>query len=128
MTERHQTPKPQHQFTLDLPHTASMGADDFVVSESNRDAFDFINLWPAWPSAAGILAGPTGSGKSHLGAIWKDMAQANEVPAAEITPDSVPALLSSGALLVEDAHQSGLDETEYAPDPGRVEAGVGAGR
>ncbi len=102
---------PQRQLTLDLPHTPALGAEDFVVSECNRDAVDFINLWPDWPASAGILAGPTGSGKSHLGAIWCAITGAPSVPAAAITADSVPELLGNGTLLVEDAHAPGLDET-----------------
>lgn len=104
-------PAPQGQLTLDLPHTPSMGADDFVVSDCNQAAVDFINLWPAWPSCAGILAGPTGSGKSHLSAIWRERAGASVIAADQINAARVPELLASGALLVEDAHSGNLDET-----------------
>lgn len=104
-------PQPHRQLSLALPHTPSMGAEDFVVSDCNRDAMNFINLWPGWPSCTGILAGPTGSGKSHLAAIWKELSGAAEVSAAELKPGNVQTLLASGALLVEDAHGRGLDQT-----------------
>jgi chromosomal replication initiation ATPase DnaA len=35
-----------------------------------------IDRWPEWPSPVVILAGPTGSGKSHLAGIWAGLAGA----------------------------------------------------
>jgi chromosomal replication initiation ATPase DnaA len=103
-------PLRERQLTLDLPHLPAMGIEDFCLSECNREALAFIDRWPDWPSLLGILAGPKGSGKSHLGEIWKTMSGALKVSAPELETASVPGLLAQDALLIEDAHLPGLDE------------------
>ncbi len=100
----------ERQLALDLPHLPAMGIEDFCLSACNREALDFIDHWPDWPSPLGILAGPKGSGKSHLGEIWKTMSGAQKLRAPELDTANVPALLANGALLIEDAHLPGLDE------------------
>jgi len=111
---RYKTQKPrpprERQLALDLPHLPAMGIEDFCLSECNREAMDFIDQWPDWPSPLGILAGPKGSGKSHLGAIWKTMSGALKISAPELKTADVPVLLANDALLIEDAHLPGLDE------------------
>ena len=109
---RRQKPKPvrERQLALDLPHLPAMGIEDFCLSACNRDAMAFIDRWPDWPSPLGILAGPKGSGKTHLGEIWKTMSGALKVSAAELATGNIPALLAHDALLIEDAHLPGLDE------------------
>ncbi len=98
------------QLPLELPHTASFNAADYIVSNCNRDAAAFVFGWPDWPAHACILAGPPGSGKSHLATIWQEKAGGNAVMAAELGKADMTALLASGALLVEDAGQEKLDE------------------
>ena len=58
------------QLTLDLPVETRFGREDFLVSPSNADAFETFEAWPSWPDRVLLLLGPTGAGKSHLGAIW----------------------------------------------------------
>jgi len=45
-------------------------AEDFVVSEANREAFSWITEWPKWPGNALLLHGAKSSGKTHLANIW----------------------------------------------------------
>jgi chromosomal replication initiation ATPase DnaA len=44
--------------------------EDFVPSLASAPALAFIDTWPNWPVPAAALHGPSGSGKSHLVAIW----------------------------------------------------------
>src|SRR5919109_3020914 len=64
------------QLPLDLVHPEGRSRDHLVVSEANQAAVALIDRWPDWPSPVVVLAGPTGSGKSHLGAIWREMSGA----------------------------------------------------
>ncbi len=86
------------QLPLALGHSTAATRDDLAVSEANRHAVELIERWPAWPSPVVILSGPSGSGKSHLAAIWKHRAQAAEFSGSNIPPDAfgpeaVPATL-----------------------------------
>ena len=97
------------QFALDLPHRQAFAREDFLVAHSNAAAVALIDEWPAWPSHAALLLGPTGSGKSHLVEVWRQRAQAQRIVAAEISVEVAPQMLASNALAVEDVGP-GLDE------------------
>jgi chromosomal replication initiation ATPase DnaA len=59
------------QFLLPLPVRVAMGAADFVVSESNRDAVAWLDRWPEWPGSILAIYGPAGCGKTHLAHVWQ---------------------------------------------------------
>lgn len=93
------------QLVFELPHRAAMGLEDFLVSESNASAVALVDRWPDWPIGAAVLAGPKGSGKSHLANIWLKRAGATPFEASAITREAVPAMASKGALLIEDVQK-----------------------
>ncbi len=90
-----------------MPLEPSFGREDFLVSPSNAAAFDLFERWPDWPGGALLLLGPTGSGKSHLGAIWAQRAGAQALEARDLAGADVPALAAAGALLIENADRAG---------------------
>lgn len=98
------------QLPLDLPHRTAMGRDDFLVAGSNAAAVSVIDAWPDWPSPVLILVGPEGSGKSHLGEVWRGRSGAAVVGIDEVVIAAVPGLCAHAALLVEDAPGAGPDE------------------
>ncbi|MBA5776691.1 hypothetical protein H2509_06070 [Stappia sp. F7233] len=98
------------QLPLVLPHEAALGRDDFLIGGSNRDAFALVDGWPDWPSPVVVLAGPIGSGKTHLVEIWRAISGAAIVDAGDLGSVDVAALAAQGAVAVEDAHL-GFDET-----------------
>jgi len=98
------------QLTFDLPLDPRFGAEDFLVSPSNEQAYGLIESWPDWPDTILLLIGPRGSGKSHLASIWATNARAWTVDAREITQDKVPHLISNGALAIEDMDRGERDE------------------
>jgi chromosomal replication initiation ATPase DnaA len=98
------------QLALDLPSEPRYGAEDFLVSPSNEDAYGLIEAWPQWPDPALVLIGPEGSGKTHLAAIWAERSHAWRMAASEVNAARVPELASSGALVLEDCDRRGTDE------------------
>jgi chromosomal replication initiation ATPase DnaA len=98
------------QLVLALDHAVSFAREDFLEGPSNRTALALIERWPDWPAQAMVLIGPQGSGKSHLAAIWADASGARVLAARLLGETDLPAAFATGALVVEDLEQDGLDE------------------
>jgi chromosomal replication initiation ATPase DnaA len=98
------------QLPLQFTHDAAKGRDDLLVSARLAAAVSIVDEWPAWPSPVVILAGPVGSGKSHLAHIWQERSGATEIrPTAG---SDAAALAAAGPVLFEDAERRGFDEAE----------------
>src|ERR1700743_1595527 len=98
------------QLALALPHAQSLGREDFLEGPANEAGLALIESWPDWPNRVMLLAGPEGSGKSHLAAIWAEQAGARSTSAHALTPAAVPGELATGALVVEDLKSGDFDE------------------
>jgi chromosomal replication initiation ATPase DnaA len=98
------------QLVLELPVQPRYGRKEFLVSSSNESACRFIESWPAWSDTLLQLSGPSGSGKSHLAAIWAAQAGAWTVDARAVVAARVPELARAPALVVEDIDRGPLDE------------------
>lgn len=97
------------QLALALPHAENFSREDFLTGASNEAALSLVERWPDWPDRALAIVGPEGAGKSHLAAIWADIAGARRVSARVLGETNLPAALATGALVIEDA-TSHLDE------------------
>jgi chromosomal replication initiation ATPase DnaA len=98
------------QLALALDHAVSFAREDFLGGPSNAAALALIESWPDWPNRIMALVGPEGSGKSHLAAIWAEIAGAR-VLAAKLLPETdLPSAFATGALVVEDLDPAELDE------------------
>jgi chromosomal replication initiation ATPase DnaA len=97
------------QLALALPHAENFSREDFLAGASNEAALRLVERWPDWPDRALAIVGPEGSGKSHLAAIWADIAGARRVSARILAETNLPAALATGALVIEDA-AGGTDE------------------
>lgn len=107
MNVTREPPKPR-QLPLDLGHSPGLTRDDLVVSQANAQAAALIDRWPEWPAPVVLLAGPAGSGKSHLAAIWRDYAGAIELRAADISAHI--GEIGAVPVLIDDADQGRLDQ------------------
>jgi chromosomal replication initiation ATPase DnaA len=81
------------QLVFDLPHRTSFERQDFLVSDSNRAAVEWIDRWPAWPSVALIVHGPPGCGKTHLAHLWRERVSATVIAGEKLTEALLPSLL-----------------------------------
>ena len=98
------------QLAFVLPHEESLTRDNFLEGPANAAALALIEAWPEWPARTMLLAGPEGSGKSHLAAIWAEASGARVTAAHALTPANVPGALATGALVVEDLRPHDFDE------------------
>ena len=98
------------QLPLDLAHGEAKSRDDLVVAPSNAQAVALVDRWPDWPSPVAILAGPAGSGKSHLAHVWQDASGACAFDVAELGPEAVAAA-GNGPVLIDDVDSAAFDET-----------------
>lgn len=99
------------QLPLVLPHRAAMSRSDFLVGAANQAAVALVDAWPAWPAPMVLLAGPVGSGKTHIVEMWRTVTGGVIVPAARLQQAMVGELAEAQAVAVEDLHTWPFDET-----------------
>ena len=92
------------QGIFDLTVPAKLSRDDFLVSDSNRSAFELIERWPDWPALALVLHGPAGSGKTHLAHLWCERSGATLLAADQVVGIESRGL--AGAIAVDDADRA----------------------
>jgi chromosomal replication initiation ATPase DnaA len=88
------------QRTFDLPVETGFGAADFLVSDCNREAAEWIERWPDWPWRALALYGPSGSGKTHLAHLWRERAGGTLIGGAAVAGAAAP---DAAAVAIDDA-------------------------
>lgn len=113
-------PPPARQLRLALEGQGVFRAADFVVSDSNRAAYDALAAWPAARAPdAGVgamgpvraLCGPAGSGKSHLAGLWAERLGAAPVHGEEAA--FLDPLELEGRPVLLDRAQNADDETLF---------------
>ena len=75
-----------------------------MPSLASAPALAFMDSWPAWPVAAAALHGPSGSGKSHLVAIWAGRSQAKIIAAEDI-----------GAVILDSVGPIAIENVDLMP-------------
>ena len=92
------------QLPLPLPVEAAMGADDFLVTPSNRDAVTWIEKWPDWSAPGLVVTGLSGSGKTHLLNLWLGKSGGRSVSGAELVATPATLLTASAkCIAIDDA-------------------------
>ena len=86
------------QLVLPFGIQPALKRETFITAPCNEAALAFVQRWPDWPHKAAALYGPMGAGKTHLAAIWAEIAGAKRVAADELTPGG----LDVPALVIED--------------------------
>ena len=94
--------EPSRQLPLAFPHTPLFIEADFLPSEANRLAREFLAKPAEWPHGRLLLWGIRGAGKSHLLHIWARAQGAAILQAAGLDQPCWPA----GPLALEDIDQA----------------------
>ncbi len=94
------------QLLLAFAHEPAMAGSDFLVAPSNADAVAWLRRWPDWPTAALVLHGPPGCGKTHLARVFaEDSGAALLRPEALAGGDPLSLFEGAPAAVVDDADQ-----------------------
>lgn len=101
--------EPPRQLPLELGHAPGLSRDELVVSAANAQAVGLLDTWPDWPAPVVVLAGPPGSGKTHVASIWRELSGAQALPRDALGEAAIGAA-SEGPVLIDDADAGGLDE------------------
>ena len=89
------------QLILEFPSHKAYKKEDFYVSPSNQQAYDFINSWPKWIKRTVNIFGPSGSGKSHLASILKNKTSCLQVNSNELNENIFIKYKTKEALIIE---------------------------
>ena len=55
-----------NQQIIKFDYSPNFSDDDFYISKSNENVFNFLNRWPVWEKNYLNISGEKFSGKSHL--------------------------------------------------------------
>ena len=99
------------QLALDLRHRTALGAGDFLVASSNKDAVAWLDRWPDWQTHGLFIHGPAGCGKSHLVEVWRARSGARSVTAQSLAGADPRDVLGTARTLAIDDVGRGGDET-----------------
>ena len=93
------------QLILKFPSQKAYKREDYYVSSSNQEAYDFINSWPRWIKRIVNIFGPSGSGKSHLSSILKNKTSCLQINAKELNEKVFLKFKTREALIIENLNE-----------------------
>ena len=94
------------QLILKFPTHQAYKKEDFYVSPSNQEAYDFINSWPKWIKRIINIFGPSGSGKSHLASILKSKTSSLQINSNELNEEIFLKFKTKEALIIENLDEN----------------------
>ena len=102
------------QLILKFPEHRAYKREDFYVSPSNQEAYDFINNWPKWIKRIVNKFGPSGSGKSHLSSILKTKTKCLEILANELNENIIFEFKTKEVLIIENFNEKIPEELLFS--------------
>ena len=93
------------QLILKFPNQYAYKKEDFYVSPSNQEAYDFINSWPKWIKRIINIFGPSGSGKSHLASLLKNKTTCLQIDSSRLNEQTILDFKTKEALIIENLNE-----------------------
>ena len=94
------------QLVLKFPAKKVYLKDDYYVSPSNKEAFDFVNSWPKWIKRIANIFGPSGSGKTHLTSILKSKTSTLIIESNRLNDEIFYEFKTKEALIIENLNEN----------------------
>ena len=102
------------QLILKFPSEKAFKKEDFYVSQSNQEAYDFINSWPKWIKRIVNIFGPSGSGKTHLVNILKNKTSCLQVNSSEFNEKIFLRFKTKEALIIENLNEKASEKLLFS--------------
>ena len=102
------------QLIFKFPKYKIYKKEDFYVSSSNQEAYDFIISWPRWIKRIINIFGPSGSGKSHLASILKNKISCFEINSNELNEKVFIKYKTKEALIIENLDEKISEKLLFA--------------
>ena len=93
------------QLILKFPTNKVYLKEDFYVSSSNQEAYEFINSWPKWIKRIANIFGPSGSGKTHLASILKNKTSTLKIDSDKLNDKIFFKFKINEALIIENLNE-----------------------
>ncbi len=77
-------------------------SDDFHVTNSNRQVFQYINMWPKWEKNFLNISGENLSGKTHLISIFLDKFKGIKFDAKKFNDSDLDRIKNYQNIIIED--------------------------
>lgn len=90
------------QLPLNLGHRAAYGREDFLVAPCNAEAVQMLEAFEIWPGKVMVLYGASGSGKTHLTHVWREMTNAILIAGHDLDEARFESLIGDGRAIVVD--------------------------
>lgn len=97
------------QIALDLGHGTARSRDDLLVTPANAEAVAAVDRWPDWTAPFLVIAGPPGSGRTHLASAWAERSGARFL--APGTLREADGGSATQPLVIDDVDSGPMDET-----------------
>ena len=94
------------QLIFKFPSNKAYIKDDFYVSSSNKEAYDFIVNWPKWIRRIVNIYGPSGSGKTHLTSILKNKTSTLDIQSNSLNDKIFFKFKTKEALIIENLNEN----------------------
>ena len=102
------------QLILKFPSKKIFLKEDFYVSSSNQEAYEFINSWPRWIKRIVNIFGEKGSGKSHLASFLKNKTSTIEIQSDKLNEKIFLKFKTKEALIIENLNDKISEELLFS--------------
>jgi len=103
-----------NQLVLKFPEQQAYKREDYYVSPSNQEAYDFINSWPKWIKRIVNIFGPKGSGKSHLASILKNKTSCLQINSNRLNEKIFYKFKTNEVLIIENLSEKVSEELLFS--------------